>query len=141
MTKFIRTFLLICGVLVSAVSFIAIAEETDPEVTILTLTWDIPDTRMNGEPMSPDEISHYHFRCDLQDSEVSVEMEIPSTTDDGIFEGQLSDIYTEYGFYNCEMAVVDTLGLYSNYVMVENGPIEYLPARPGVPTNFMILRG
>lgn len=119
-------------------SFSVFAE--DPGAETVTLTWDIPDSRMNGDFMPFEEISHYRLVCESQSGDNTAEMEIPSTSDNGAFEGSLSSMFAEYGRYDCEMAVVDIFGLHSNYVVVQNGPIEYLPSRPGVPTNVLILK-
>lgn len=104
----------------------------------LTLTWEVPTERVNGDPMPIEEISHYELRCSSGNDQLS--LTIPSVSDGGIFESGMAELFGAYGVYDCSLAVVDTWGLYSDFVEVENGPIEYLPPAPGVPTNVLILR-
>ena len=105
----------------------------------LTLTWTVPTERVNGDPLPIEEISHYDLRCEPVGGGEVTRMEIPATADGGIFEGQLGSVFPAYGVYDCGLATVDTWGLSSDYVMLENGPVEYFPAAPGAPTNVLIL--
>lgn len=105
----------------------------------LTLTWTVPTERVNGDPLPASEISHYSLRCAPVGGGDHTFMDIPSTADGGIYEGQMSGVFPGYGDYECELATVDTWGLSSDYVLAQNGPIEYRPAAPGVPTNVLIL--
>lgn len=133
---------IVVALLVLSASFVLASEQEF--YTQLQISWTPPTERVDGTPLDPaTEISKYDFQCALEGSEdgYTIQIDIPGQTDDGAWEAQLSDIFPQYGSYDCRMAAVDMDGLYSDFVYVENGPVVYEPVKPKAPTSLMILFG
>jgi hypothetical protein len=113
------------------------------EDTSVTLSWDPPTERVNGEALDPaTDIASYELRCSLVgEAEYTAQLSIPGLSEIGAFSSPLATVFPTYGLYDCEMAAVDTFGIYSDYVIVQNGPVEWLPGKPQGPTNLLILIG
>lgn len=81
--------------------------------TVGKLSWDTPNERVNGTSMSADEISHYTLRCESDD--IQVTYEIPNVDLDGEskYDLNITEVFSEYGDYNCHLTVTDTFGLTS----------------------------
>lgn len=111
------------------------------EPNTLVLSWDIPTERVNGDPLPLEEIDRYVLRCYLVDNpQERFTMDIPSVSNGGIFEGLFSDVFPVYGIFECELAVVDTWGLFSDFVVAEGPLVEHFPPEPNSPTNVLRLR-
>lgn len=74
------------------------------------LTWDLPTQRENGDLLDITEIAGYELRQSCGESTVEI---IPITGAVSEYKGEAS------GFCNFEIAVIDTDGLYSDWVLTE----------------------
>lgn len=133
--KYVATLLLSMATLLGSVAY--------AEGTTISLSWTPPTERVNGEVLDPvTEIASYELRCSLVGETAFIaQLSIPGLSDVGSFESPLAAVFPQYGLYDCEMAAVDTFGIYSDFVVVENGPVEWLPGKPRTPTNLLILVG
>lgn len=90
-------------------------------IAAVTLSWTAPVERVNGQPMSVDEIGGYEIRVECPDKSPEV-----FTTDGLIYEFMDGEM-KECDFY---IAVYDTDGLYSDFVKAVTPTIR-APTRGG----------
>lgn len=142
-----RLFLASLIILFASTTSIAMAEENPTELKEdLAVSFTTPVERVNGDPLTIEEISHYDFRCFVvsespQENIEYYSVDIPKHTEDGSkeFAIKMSELFPDYGDYNCEIATVDTDGLLSDYAFMAGGPVEFDPSKPEAPTNVILL--
>lgn len=94
------------------------------------LSWDPPKERINGDPLAPEEISHYNLYCGGQITE------IPGLTPEGDYPLSLDTMLPDYGSYDCTLTAVDNDGLESDH---SNVLVLAMPAPPMAPTQFILI--
>lgn len=117
-----------------SIGIVAFAQENPNDKTV-TFTWTPPFERVNGEPMSADEIATYTLRCfESQNRQVQREITFPAP-EEPILSELMSELLPGYGTFNCELGVTDTLGLRSDFVLAQGEPLTFLPPDPKGPTD------
>lgn len=94
------------------------------------LSWEPPTERVNGDPLAPEEISHYNLYCGDQVTQ------IPGLTNTGDYPLSLDKMLPGYGSYDCTLTAVDTDGLESD---PSNVVVLAMTAPPGSPTRFILI--
>jgi hypothetical protein len=109
----------------------------------VTIQWEPPTTRVDGQPLAPEEISHYDVSCVVAGTEISPVAapvyEIPASGETHEHAVTYPDLLPEYGEYSCALRTVDTDGLVSAWS--NTVPLTWEPAAPGVPVNVLIITG
>jgi hypothetical protein len=122
----------------------AVAQETtcpEPEPDQVVVCWEPPTTRVDGQPLAPDEISHYEVGCVAEGltpaDGYAADYTIPGT--DQQHQTEPAAIVDDYGRYACALRTVDTDGLKSTWS--STFPVIWPAARPGPPVNVLIITG
>lgn len=108
-------------------SFGAMAQQN----SVASISWDAPTTRVDGQPLSLDEIQNYNLYCG------DVTTTIPPSTETGTYEVSRSEILPGYGEHTCYMTTVDVNGLESE--PSERVTIAWEITAPSSPTNLIII--
>jgi hypothetical protein len=101
----------------------------------LEFLWEAPTSRINGDPISASDISHYILGCARNSSDYSEVVSIPgsvtsyATTVTSITSGQT-------GTFNCAMKAVDMEGQQSAWS--NEASFKVNPAPPKAPTDFRV---
>lgn len=109
-------------------SFIATKVYAQDEATI-ELRWETPTERENGDNLPLDEIDGYEVRYWPSDAEEPMDVRESVIVPDNTAVGY--ELSVPAGQWDIEVAVYDTDGLYSNFVMIEPTTVN---AAPGAVT-------
>lgn len=133
----------VLAVLLLSLAPLAAFSEAVPEGQIpsFTIQWEPPVARVNGESIDPvTEIQEYDLRCyEVDVPGIFYNVTIPGLSSEGSFSIRKEDLLNGYGSYNCELAAIDTDGLYSDYAQMQNGPLIWQASPPGAPTNLILV--
>lgn len=130
-----RFLFLLC--LLFAFTLPATAQEAPEAAAPIVIEWDRPTARVDGQPLSTDEIAGYQLGCSMQAGVYdAVDLVIPGGAAEE-HETRRADILPGYGEYYCALRTVDTdgrAGPWSNEVQ-----IAWNPAAPGAPSIRLII--
>jgi hypothetical protein len=116
----------------------ACPEPTEGQVVVC---WEPPTTRVDGQPLALDEISHYEVGCVAEGltpaDGYAADYTIPGT--DQQHETEPAAMVDDYGRYACALRTVDTDGRKSTWS--STFPVIWPAARPGPPVNVLIITG
>lgn len=113
----------------------------EPAPGQVVVCWEPPTTRVDGQPLAPEEIAHYDVSCVVSGTEISPVAvpvyEIPANAETHEHAVTYSDLLAEYGAYDCALRTVDTDGLRSGWSNTVT--LTWEPAPPGVPVNVLVI--